>query len=231
MRASTDEYWRIGLRQTANLIGFALYPVGWSWAEYPRRKFRKRMPYEEKAEEVGRLGIALREADTKAGFRAFRSGVKFRRANVERHLLRMIKREEIPVTIINHRMEGSPLDDRMRLDEALTFNVTTNGIGLFDLDPGSGYDFETDAEAVMNALEARRAWKTNSSVHDWLVVERHLRELFESLGIPSTRDEYASRTASWYTSDYVSGKEPSASKLRELTSALYEEYCFSDSEI
>jgi hypothetical protein len=229
IRASTDERWALGLRHTANLIGFVLFPIGWAWVEYPHRRGSKRMPYEAHAEKVSSLNIKLEEAETKAGTKAFQDGINARKKVVERHLMRMIKRQEIPVQVINYRMEGYPLDDKMRLDEALRFDVATNGIGLFDLKDGRGFSFQTDAQAVLAALEDKCAWNTNTSVNDWLVIERYLRELFEVLGLPGTRDEYANRTAIWYVDKTPTGEEPAKTELRNLTSKLFSEYA--DSEI
>jgi hypothetical protein len=184
------------------------------------------MPYEGKAKEVRNLEIPLDEQQTLDGERAYQNGAAFRRLKVEKHLLRMIKRREIPVVLVDHRMQGHPLDDRSRLDEALTINVMSNAIGFFDLGPGRAWDFQTDTLAVLAALDARRGWNTNRSANDWLLVERYLRALFETLGLPQTRDDYFKLAAAWYAA--ARKREPATTELRALTSCLYDEYAFSE---
>ena len=77
------------------------------------------MPYEAKAEEVGRLDLTLKEDHTPEGSRARRNGMAYRTAKVRRHLMRMITRQEIPAMLHDHQMQGHYIDERLRLDDAL----------------------------------------------------------------------------------------------------------------
>lgn len=231
MRSAADERWSLTLRSTANLIGFALFPVGWTWDEYAPPMYGEPMPYEESAVATGHLGIEINSQQSEAGNRAVQNGIASRKAVVENHLTRMIKRKEIPVTVIDHRMEGHPLGDRMRLDVALRFDIDSNTIGLFDLKNGYGFDFQTDNLAVMDALNDRCAWHRNKSVNNWFYVERYLRILYETYGRPETRDEYAKRAAIWYAALDEHKREPAKTELRQLSSRLYDEYADPDSEI
>ena len=229
-RAAADERWELDLRSTANLIGFALFPVGWRWDEYPPLRNIRPMPYEQKAQSTNRLGLQYPSSQTEAGLSATQNGIASRKNVVERHLMRMIKRQEIPVTVTNHRMEGYPLDHRMRLDEALRFDVATNGIGLFDL-KDCGFDFHTDTLTVLDVLDQRCAWHRNSSVNNWFYVERYLRINFEMHGLPNKQEDYAKLAVSWYGEHNAEKREPAMSGLRQLVSNLYAEYAGSDSEI
>lgn len=231
MRTAADERWTLTLRSTANLVGFALFPVGWSWNEYAQPRYGKAMPYEDKAASVRHLGIQFEAPISEEAKRAIQNGISSRKGIVERRLLRMIKRQEIPMTLLNHRMEGAPLDDRMRLDVALRFDVEMNTIGLFDLKNGNGFEFQTDTLAVFDALEDQCAWNRNSSANNWLYIERYLRVLFETHGLPETRDHYALRAAEWYAEHDKQKREPAKTELRELSSRLYAEYADPDSEI
>jgi hypothetical protein len=197
MRAAADERWTLTLRSTANLVGFALYPVGWSWNEYAPPRYGKALPYEDKAASVGCLGIQLEVPISEEAQRAIQNGNSSRRDIVERRLLRMIKRQEIPVTLINHRMEGAPLDDRMRLDVALRFDVEMNAIGLFDLQNSNGFDFQTDTIAVFDALEDQCAWTRNSSANNWFYMDyrKHGTTTHRRLlnGMPNTTNRNGNR--------------------------------------
>lgn len=186
------------------------------------------MPYEAKAEGLRQLGISLDEQQKPDGERAYQNGVAFRKSKVEHHVLRMIKRQEIPVVLVDYRMQGHPLDDRSRLDEALTIDIGSDAIGFYDLGPGHAWEFQTDTLAVLARLDARRTWNTNRSANDWLLVERYLRALFETRGVPQTRDEYFDLAAAWYAARNARKREPAKTELRALTSVLYDEYSFSE---
>lgn len=228
IKKNADEHWTLNLRSTANLIGFSLFPVGWAWAEYPAKRHEERMPYEQRAQRISQMKVESESEDNKEGFRAFRCGIAYRRNKAELHLMRMIKRQEIPVTLFDDAGVGRALNDRMRLDSGLRIDIRKNLIGLDGLSYGHVWQFETDTAKVWDALAGKGGWMKNDSTHDWLLAERYMRELFETHGVPKTRDEYFGKTAERYSLNSIDGTEPSTTELRALASKLYTEYSFSE---
>jgi hypothetical protein len=177
--------------------------------------------------------VELLEEMREGAREAINKSVAFRVAEVERILMRMIKRNEFGVILIDENVQGRPMGDALRLNGTLAFDVHANTIGYNGLRPGYRWVFSADAKSVHEALEKAKAlaWNTNESNTDWLVTERYLRALFEVRGLPDTREAYVGDAASWYSERYGLGEEPATSELRNLTSRLYEEYSYSENSV
>lgn len=228
---ASDEHWSLDLRGAANLIGLCLYPVGWSWTEYIRRKNNAVYPWEKRAETVCSLDVKTNTPDQPAGTSTFLTGNANRRSMVEHHLMRMIKRKEVLTTIVDYRMQGSEIGNRMRLDETLKFDVNSGLIGFNELKNDDAFDCKIDTKSILAALEIKKGWETNSGAFDWLHIERYARELFETSGIPDTNDVHTNQVLMQYAAQSQDGKEPTLSTLRDLIARLRKEYSSQDSEI
>lgn len=202
-----------------------IYPVGWNWAEYQLVKYSKTYPWEKKAKKVRHFDAALNEPQVTEGSVALQNGAIARRDRIERLLMRMIKRKEIIVTIYDHRMQGYELGDKMRLDATFKLNVESGIVGFNELTNGDAWDCCVDTKSLLTTLENTRAWETKAGPFDWLKIERYVRDLYETHGVPTTQSSYVSLVNEWHGLLFEDDQiEPTRSTLNEMISKLHAEY-------
>jgi hypothetical protein len=235
-RAMFDDLWRqvqsdlsktpfIKLRDTANLIGLCLFPVGWNWHEYASTSFQPPMDYELKIATKRMLDTNEHDGPTEKGAIARLNGQAFRMIEAEEFLHQLIVRDLIPVRL--HSDRGAKLlDDRLRFEDGLDFDVVKNLIYVDDPSLGWYWEFSTDPKALIKELNEALAWKTKGQ-WDWLRIELFLRNKFEIFGLPKVQDTYVNATVEWCAS-LDGGKEPALSTTREIASRLMCEYSFSE---
>jgi hypothetical protein len=103
------------------------------------------------------------------------------------------------VRVILTDADGSKrdIDDRARLDPTLAFDPKKDRVSVTRKGRRVTWGFETDALHLVGALETKLPWRGNNTANDWLRPERYLRELFETKGVPSTRQTYFAEAAIW----------------------------------
>jgi hypothetical protein len=225
----TDELWSINLRDMANIIGFSKFPVGWRWAEYAASPLSRERPFEASLQKVGALGSSAPLKPTVEGEKAIAASLVNRRTTVEKQIRRMIVRREIVAELTDENMISHDLDDRLRLNEALNFDVLGNAIGFHDLGPGSSWSFSTSLPNLLAALEEKKGWKRNSSKNDWLMFERLARIEFETRGVPDVLEKMMGVLIEKYQKIEENADEPNRTEILQLLSQLKTEY--SESEI
>ncbi len=200
-----------------------MFPVGWSWTEC-RPRTADTLPFESDAEELGLLKIEPPAPQTKEGLQALRRSNRYRLAKAEQRLRRFIYRREVRVIVIAADGTKRDIDDRTRLDPTLAFELKKDRISVTRKERHITWGFETDALDLVGALETKLHWRGNNTANDWLRLERYLRELFETKGVPSTRQTYFAEAAIWWSANTKREQEPPKSKLQQLTSDLFSEY-------
>jgi hypothetical protein len=231
IEASSSEHFALTLRQAANVVGFALFPVGWLWSEYPRAKGEKLTDIEREAQQLGLLGIPdgddIKERQGRA-VRAIRAGADFRRDAVERLLRRFIHRADIRVIATDSTGLRTIIPENARFDPTFCLDVRANRMEIERNGRRMAWQFETDALDLTLALKGHCAWgDRKTSPNDWFRLERFLREQFERNGLPSTRSVFVEEAAEWWARETASSKEPPMAPLRAKASELYDEYSFS----
>src|SRR5215203_3673524 len=214
----SDDQFALTLREAANVIGFALFPVGWIWDEYPCARGQALTDIERKAQELGLLGIpdgATSKNNMSGAVKAIRAGTSFRRNAVEKLLRRLIYRGEIRVIVTDSTGRRRHLPDQVRFDRTLSLNVRRNEISVGHERKRVTWEFETDGIDLTKALEGRCAWKNKKvSQNDWFKLERFLRTQFEANGVPRTHDAYVTAAAEWWARETQTCDEPPISLLR-----------------
>lgn len=183
LRAECQHQRRINLSVAVNIIGFAKFPVGWSWTECPPKRDTRRPTAFSKAETLGRLDIPSSDKSTRDGMRAFRRGAAFRLNAVERELCQLIATQDMPAWLTDRNGDTHEIVDEIRLHHDLFVDAKRSRVAFQDLH----WHAETDALRLVDALDAECRWKTKTSKNDWLLVERMARECIEATGLPATQ--------------------------------------------
>jgi hypothetical protein len=228
IKDSTDELWSINLRDMANIIGFSKFPIGWRWSEYAVSTLSRERPFEPSVRKVGELGISAPVKSTAEGEKAIAASLVNRRTAVEKQIRRMIVRNEIAAKLTDETMQNHDIGDRLRMHEALNFDVSSNAIGFNDLKPGSAWSFSTDLPNLLVALEANKGWQRKVSKNDWLFFERVARVEFETRGVPLILASLIGPVTSEYHLHVKSDHQPNRTEILELLSTLKTEYTESD---
>jgi hypothetical protein len=176
---AAEEQFAIRLRPALNIIGFTMFPVGWSWTEC-RPRPANALPFESDAEELGLLKVEPPAPQTKEGLQALRRSNRYRLAQAEHRLQRFIYRREVRVILITANGTKRDIDDRTRLDPTLSLDPKKDRLSVTRKKRRISWGFETDALDLVKALETKLPWNGNNTVNDWLRLERFLRELFET---------------------------------------------------
>ena len=226
----SDEHWRVDLAIAANILGFCLYPVGWTWGEFSVRNAASKIPYRKKAQQVGKLGAVPVDHNNKAGDRAFATGVKFRQKRISDKLLRIIIRGEIPVFVTDEHMRTTPIGDEIRLFYDLNIDVKRNVIGFHDLKSDLCWTAQIDASKLILGLEKNRVWAKKSSINNWLRIEKIAREIIEFTGLPQTQEQLHTSLSAMLAETYPDLHEPNKSEVMLMLSLLFEEYSESENE-
>ncbi len=102
-------------------------------------------------------------------------------------------------------------------------------VGLHDLKGELGWYAETDAKALATVLDNMRAWNTNDSVNDWLVIERIIRSEIEHFGFPDTQKILLDKILDKLTEHNPEAHLPSRSEALARISRFSKEYGKDDS--
>lgn len=152
--------------------------------------------------------------------KAFRRGERHRRAVVEHALVQLILVKAIPAWITDHHGDTREASDRVRTASGLHLDSKRSALHLQDLN----WFVETDAIQLCEALEKECAWKTNTSVNDWLLIERLARERIESRGLPDTQEALLREVLEQLSSLDPSASEPNRADTLKCISELFQEH-------
>jgi hypothetical protein len=222
IRAEAERRYSISPRAAANIIGFCEFPAGWSWSEYKKDLNEQPQVYEAKAARIRFLDTEPLEPQNDLGREAEQNAQAFRRRHVEHLLNRMIVREEIRASIFDDEgLEHLP-SEKLRRDLRSRISIEKSAFG-FD---AWLFPCLIDAPDLTKLMENER-WKgEREKSHDWLLIERRIRNAFDTFGLPRTDQEVFD-----YILEIQSDKgehEPTVSTLRNLISDLRAEYEFYD---
>jgi hypothetical protein len=222
--ADSSRYF-LKLRAAANIIGFCEFPVGWSWSEYERYRYEVPRLYEDRAKNIRYLGIKPDiKKQTSSGKKAQKNAAAFRKHKVEAFLNRLIVRAEVAVKLFDHDERGHTPNEKLTLDPQTTFNIEHSSYGWMD---GYQWSCVLDGIELTQLLDGRR-WKgERCTSYDWLLIERHIRNFFETFGSPKTNEQIFQYVLAECEGSEAAN-EPTHSTLRDLISDLREEYEFYD---
>ena len=161
---------------------------------------------------------------TREGVRAFRRGEYHRRLTVERALVQLMLVKAIPVWITDCHGDTREANDGIRAASGLSLDSRQSALHLQDVE----WFAETDALALLDALDDQCAWKTNVSVNDWLIIERLVRERIESRGLPDTKEALFEEVTGQLRCFDPSASEPNRADTLRRISLLFEEYAESE---
>jgi hypothetical protein len=222
IRAEAERSYAISPRAAANIVGFCEFPIGWSWSEYEKHLNERPQVYEEKAARIRFLNTEPFEPQNNLGREAEQNAQAFRRRRIEHLLNRMIVREEIRMTVFDEEGLGHLSSEKLRRDLRSRISIEKSAFGFDDW----LFPCLIDAPDLTKLMENER-WKgEREKSHDWLVIERRIRNVFETFGLPRTDQEVFD-----YILEIQSDKgehEPTVSTLRNLISDLRAEYEFYD---
>lgn len=220
LRAECQDRRRINFGLAANIVGFAKFPVGWSWTECPLKPNTWRPAAFPKAEALGRLDTPSDGRSTPDGMRAFRRGAAFRLKAAERELCQLIMTQAIPAWLTDRNGDTREISNEIRFHHGLFVDSRRNGIGFQDLD----WFGETDALCLVDAIDVRGGWKRKTSKNDWLLIERIARERVEAAGLPATQAQLHDAVLEILVAVAPMASAPHRTEVLELLASLMVEY-------
>jgi hypothetical protein len=200
--------------------------VGWSWSEYKKPQYEEPRPYEGDAKRIRLLGIDPdAKQRTPAGKKAQKNANAFRKRRVEDFIERIIQRADVPVKLFDDDGRGHTPNEKLTLDPQTTFNIERSSYGWM-----GGYQWYCTIDGIefTNLLSGRRWEGERGKDHDWLMIERHIRNYFETFGSPKTNEQIFQYVLATFAQNDEAANEPTNSTLRNLIADLRAEYEFYD---
>jgi hypothetical protein len=181
--------------------------------------------YENRAKNTRYLGVKPdTKQQTSSGKKAQKNAEEFRKRRVEDFLNRLIARAEVAVKLFDDDNQGHTPTERLTLDPQTAFNIERSSYGWM-----GGYQWycTIDGIELTKLLDGRRWKDTRGRSYDWLLIERHIRNFFETFGPPKTNEEIFKHVLQIPQADEAVN-EPTNSTLRSDISDLRAEYEFYD---
>ncbi|WP_170774118.1 hypothetical protein [Ruegeria lacuscaerulensis] len=208
------------------MIGFHLFPVGWTWNEYPTLCDEDHVGYEQPARSA--IHQIEKSLPTPRSFsRLSGSAAQFRRFHVESRLRQIIDRRTVrlyegplaePRALKEFGKDERGLDDRDRRLIRVAQSVV--GFRMY-----SKRVCELDARELVEDLLRKIENRGGDSKHDWLLVELWLRHSIETKGIPNNSAERVSELQLWCASrENEELPEPPTERCRSILKSLIDEY-------
>jgi len=184
VRAYHQTEYLLTLRNAANLVGFWLFPVGWTWHEY-ERWLEEPLSYESKASKVRYLHLDLPNCPAANDRTSCSRAEAYRMTQVEKYVLRFINRLEISNVLYDG--EGNPSAFLENLRHSVKWLHVQGGYLRYGKRIAGCF---VDALALLDVIDqARKEAKPKAAKYNWLVIERWVRNHIELRGTAESDSE------------------------------------------